>query len=73
MGGNPRKGWVEVLVIRDLSSFMPEPQRQRSEALYMAWNDNWNGLGETDLAIAAIDGAINELRMDIVAMLDALE
>ncbi|MGI9329216.1 MAG: hypothetical protein ACR2QB_00745 [Gammaproteobacteria bacterium] len=73
VGGNPRKGWVEVLVIKDLASFMPATEQVRSEKLYAAWNDNWNGLGENDLAIAAIDVAINDLRKDIVRTLDALD
>jgi len=73
VGGNPRKGWVEVLVIKDLAAFMPVTEQVRSEKLYAAWNDNWSGLGKNDLAIAAIDVAINELRMDIVRTLDALD
>jgi len=73
VGGNPRKGWVEVLVIKDLATFMPASEQVRSETLYAAWNDNWSGLGENDLAIAAIDVAINDLRMDIVRTLDALD
>ena len=73
VGGNPRKGWVEVLVIKDLAAFMPATEQVRSEKLYAAWNDNWSRLGEDDLAIAAIDVAINELRMDIVRTLDALD
>lgn len=73
VGGNPRKGWVEVLVIKDLAAFMPVTEQVRSDKLYTAWNDNWSGLGEDDLAIAAIDVAINELRMDIVRTLDDLD
>ena len=73
VAGNPRKGWVEVLVIRDLATFMPEGDQVRAETLYTAWNDNWNGLGESDLAIAAIDTAINDLRQDIVLILEALD
>ena len=42
--GNPRKGWVEVLVLRDLASLMPESGQTRSEALFNVWNENWNGL-----------------------------
>jgi hypothetical protein len=73
VGGNPRKGWVEVLVIKDLAAFMPVAEQVRSEKLYTAWNDNWSGLGKDDLAIAAIDVAINDLRMDIVRILDDLD
>ena len=52
---------------------MPVAEQVRSEKLYTAWNDNWSGLGKDDLAIAAIDVAINDLRMDIVRILDDLD
>ncbi|UCG73740.1 MAG: hypothetical protein JSV45_05035 [Chromatiales bacterium] len=72
-GGNPRNGWVEVLVLRDLSMLMPDTSALRAEALYRAWNDNWRGLGEDDLAVAAIDQAIDNLRKDVVAILESLD
>lgn len=72
--GNPRKGWIEVLVLRDLAHLMPEPGRIRSEALHEAWRENWSGLGDDDdMAVAAIDNAINDLRKDIVAELELLD
>ena len=73
VAGNPRRGWVEVLILRDLAMLMPESQPMRTDALYTAWNDNWNGLGESDLAVAAIDTAIDDLRQDVVAVLESLD
>ena len=73
VAGNPRRGWVEVLILRDLAMLMPESRPMRTEALYQAWNDNWSGLGERDLAVAAIDGAIDDLRRDVVAVLESLD
>lgn len=71
--GNPRKGWVEVLVLRDLTMLMPESTTGRADALYQAWNDNWMGLGKTDLAVAAIDQCIDDLRKNVVAVLESLD
>jgi len=74
VAGNPRKGWVEVLVLRDLARLMPEAGKIRSDALHDAWSENWKGLGsDDDLAVAAIDNAINDLRNDIVAELELLD
>ena len=74
VAGNPRKGWVEVLVLRDLARLMPAEGQIRSDALHEAWSKNWNGLGsDDDLAVAAIDNAINDLRNDIVAELELLD
>jgi len=72
-GGNPRNGWVEVLVLRDLAVLMPESITRHAEELHTAWNDNWMGLGKSDLAVAAIDQAIDKLRKNVVAELEALD
>lgn len=72
--GNPRKGWAEVLVLRDLAKLMPTAEPIGSEELFDAWNQNWGGLGgEDDIAVAAIDNAINELRKDVVRTLESLD
>jgi hypothetical protein len=73
-GGNPRKGWVAVLVLRDLGQLMPTFVQERSETLFTVWNDNWGGLGsDDDQAVAAIDNTINDLRKDILSALEALD
>ena len=46
--GNPRKGWAEVLLLRDLAKLIPEPGQIRSEALFDVWGENWSGLGGDD-------------------------
>lgn len=72
--GNPRKGWAEVLVLRDLAKLMPRSEPVRSEELFDAWSDNWAGLGgKDDMPVAAIDNAINDLRQDVVRTLEALD
>ena len=74
VAGNPRKGWVEVLVLRDLSRLLPAEAQRRSESLHDTWSENWSGLGgDDDMAVAAIDNAINDLRLEVVATLDELE
>jgi hypothetical protein len=74
VAGNPRKGWTEVLVLRDLARLMPETGRIRSDSLHDAWKKNWSGLGsDDDLAVAAIDNAINNLRKEIVVELELLD
>jgi len=74
VAGNPRKGWVEVLVLRDLARLVPDAAQSSSDALHETWSENWSGLGgDSDLAVAAIDNAINNLRKDIVAELEALD
>jgi hypothetical protein len=72
-GGNPRKGWTEVLVLRDLAELMPGSTMMKANGLFDVWGENWSGLGADDQAVAAIDNAINDLRQDIVATLKLLD
>ncbi len=71
--GNPRSGWVKVMVIRDLGTMMPKPLRSSTEALYRTWDRDWQGLGSDDGAVTAIDSALDTLRTDILRTLEELE
>lgn len=71
--GNPRSGWVEVLVLRDLSMLMPADLQQRTQRLFDSWKENWQGLGEDESAVAAIDNAINDLRQNVLENIKKLE
>jgi len=71
--GNPRKGWTKVLVIKDLAALMPANVMQSSASLLEAWDANWSGLGEDDASVAAIDGAMDDLRAAILAELKMLD
>jgi len=62
VAGNPRKGWVEVLVLRDLARLMPDSAQTGASALHDTWSENWSGLGgDSDVAVAAIDNAIHRI------------
>jgi hypothetical protein len=71
--GNPRSGWVEVLVLRDLSMLMPTELQQQTQHLFDSWKENWQGLGEDESAVAAIDNAINDLRKEVLESIKKLE
>lgn len=71
--GNPRTGWVKVMVIRDLSMIMPQKLRESANSLFATWQDDWQGLGNGDDAIISIEAALDELRAGILETLDSLE
>ncbi len=71
--GNPRSGWVEVLVLRDLSMLMPAELQQQTQRLFNSWKENWQGLGEDESAVAAVDNAINDLRKEVLESIKKLE
>ena len=71
--GNPRTGWVKVMVIRDLGMIMPQTLQDSTERLVATWEERWDGLGNDAAAIAAIETALDEVRAGILETLDALE
>ena len=71
--GNPRSGWVEVLVLRDLSMLMPAQMQQQTQRLFDSWKENWQGLGKDESAVAGIDNAINDLRKEVLESIKKLE
>ena len=73
VGGNPRKGWTEVLALKELEMLMPEDSQLRINQLENAWSANWAKLGESDASAEAVDTAIDDLRGDIRVILQDLD
>ena len=72
--GNPRSGWVEILVISDLSQLMPETVNQAAEDLHNSWSNHWGTLGtNSDIGVADIDHKINQLRIKVLESLKVLD
>ena len=71
--GNPRSGWVEVQVIRDLGMIMPQPLQASTEELLAVWQREWQGLGNSDASIQAIEKALDGVRAGILDTLEELE
>jgi len=65
VGGNPRKGWAEILVLNDLALLMPHEVNVATEDLASTWEANWASLGESSAAITALDNAIDTLRAQL--------
>ena len=73
VGGNPRKGWAEVLVLQDLSVLMPDDVQEATAELATAWGENWAQLGNEATAIKPVDDAIDALRDALRETLDELD
>lgn len=72
-GGNPRTGWTYVLLIRDLSSIVPQPVPAKAIQLQQVWGENWEGLGRDDeKSVNRIDDAIGGLREAALGMVRSL-
>jgi hypothetical protein len=71
--GNPRKGWSEVLILKDLAQLMPNSAHPGTATLADTWEQNWQGLGQQDESVARIDTALDGLRTDILEALAELD
>ncbi len=63
-----------MLLIRDLSHLLPENVQKKSEKLMSAWEKNWLTLGNSnEIAVSSIDSALNELRVEVLDVIRALD
>lgn len=72
--GNPRGGWPEVLLIKDLSHLMSNNILEKSEKLVAVWGENWQKLGnDNEFSVAEIDGALHRLRTTVLENMKQLD
>ena len=71
--GNPRKGWTEVLLLRDLALLLPQKTQVQADKLYEAWQSNWEQLGSDQQAIDAIETSLTALRESVQDCLIGLD
>lgn len=70
--GSPRKGWVRVMVLRDLGEIMPDPLPERGRRMLAVWERNWTGIGKDQAAVERVEAAIDATRGAILKVLRAL-
>jgi hypothetical protein len=67
--GNPRKGWVKVGLIVDLSTLIGSAAKEESRELKTAWGQNWqsmpNNRSATDFLIQEIDSVRSEIKLTL--------
>ncbi len=70
--GNPRAGWAQVLLLKDLAQIMPREVAVSAEELRVTWSAQWHQLGSDEAAIKEISAAIDVLRDVTLSALAAL-
>ena len=73
VAGNPRKGWVKVGLIQDLSSLISPEVGNKAEQLRKTWGGSWNALGRDDDAANAVVGEIDAVRAEIKMVIKDLK
>jgi len=71
--GSPRKGWVTVGLIVDLSALTDEAVSEESLALKKVWSTNWNTMATSRESVDQIVKAIDSVRNQIKDLLGSLE
>lgn len=70
--GNPRKGWIKVNLIADLS-MIAEPEVSKSaNALKMEWQENWQTLSRDKASAMNLVEAIDNTRDEVRHLLSQL-
>jgi hypothetical protein len=71
--GSPRKGWVKVGLITDLSALADDAVQTRSTQLKAVWSDNWSTISTSQASVDKMVNAIDSVRVEIKRLLDSLE
>lgn len=71
--GSPRKGWVKVGLIVDLSALTDDAVKLESLALKQSWSENWDKIANDKVSVDKTVAAIDSVRVRIKSLLNSLE
>ncbi len=71
--GNPRKGWVLVGLISDLSALTAKPVMKRASELKTVWSTHWGTMTNNRDSVDQMVKAIDSVRSEIKLVLSSLE
>ena len=71
--GNPRKGWIKVNLIADLSMITEPEVSQSANALQLEWQKNWQTLNKSEASAINLVTAIDVTRDEVRRLLSKLE
>ena len=71
--GNPRKGWVAVGLVADLSALTDDTVEKESAALKEVWSTHWSTMTTSRDSVDKIVEAIDSVRAEIKHLLSSLE
>ncbi len=70
--GNPRKGWIKVNLIADLSMIAEPEVSTSANALKMKWQENWQTLNGSEASAMKMVEAIDHTRDEVRHLLSQL-
>lgn len=70
--GNPRKGWIKVGLIDDLSVLISPPVTKEAVRLKAVWGESWQGIASEKISVDAVISQIGEVRTEVKETLSGL-
>jgi hypothetical protein len=71
--GNPRKAWVKVGLINDLSQITNPRMQKATELLRQSWQENWQSFSADNASTTKIIESIDTTREEVHFLLATLE
>ena len=63
--GNPRKGWIKVGLIADLSMITEPNVHNSAQELHSSWQKNWQTMTDSEASAQNIISHIDEMRLEV--------
>jgi len=71
--GNPRKAWVKVGLIADLSSLISPEVELKANTLKTLWSESWRNVAKSQPITENVVAKIDDVRIEIKTVLSSLE
>jgi len=73
VAGNPRKGWIKVNLIADLSMITEAEIKDSAKQLKQEWQANWQTMSNKESSAIAVVDAIDDTREEVRILLSKLD
>ncbi|QFU23648.1 hypothetical protein FM038_016690 [Shewanella eurypsychrophilus] len=73
LAGNPRKGWIKVNLIADLSMITEAELQDATRALKQDWQLHWDSIDDDEASVSKVIKRIDDTREEVRRLLLKLE
>ena len=73
LAGNPRKGWIKVNLIADLSMITEAELQNATRALKQDWQLHWDSIDDDEASVSKVIKRIDDTREEVRRLLLKLE
>ncbi|MBE7214211.1 hypothetical protein MK852_12100 [Shewanella benthica] len=73
VAGNPRKGWIKVNLIADLSMITEAELQQATQQLKQDWQLHWDSIDDDETSVKQVIAKIDNTREEVRLLLSKLD